>query len=122
MIKVKQNILFINYLNFRAVNLLETIEKESPIKSIKLIEKVSPIKNIKLIEKVSHNNEKKLMSESTFYRYITLLVNNKLVDKSYNRSKYGGYLYTINDNGRSFLNYLANSPLDFYNKLCHDLS
>lgn len=110
MIKAKQNILFINYLNLRAVNLLETIEKESPIKSIELIEIISHIK------------ENRLMSESTFYRYITLLVNNKLVDKSYNRSKNGGYLYTINDNGRFFLKCLMNSHQDFYNKLCHDLS
>ncbi len=106
MVISKQNIIIVNFLNKRAIDLLT------------IINKISPAESKLLRDMVSENNDNRLMSNSTFYIYMDLLVDNKLIDKSKYRKKIGGYIYKINNKGKTFLQSFDDSDIEFYNKLC----
>ena len=92
----------INYLNEKDIKLLELLFDYSPIRSNNIIKYVL---------------ERDIMSESSFYRYINFLVQNKIVDKSKSRKKSGGYLYEINEDGRYIYQLIIDSNFKCYNKL-----
>jgi len=106
MISSKQNIIIVNFLNKRAIVLL------------KIINNISPVESKLLRDIVSEKNDYRVMSNSTFYIYMDLLVNNNLIDKSKYRKKIGGYIYKINNKGKTFLQSFDDSDIEFYNKLC----
>jgi len=105
MIASEDNILVINFLNQRALKLLKILSEESPIKSVKLRNKIC-------------KNNDKLMSPSTYYRYMEILLKYNLITKIKVRTKEGGYTYYINKSGECFLKMILESNLSFYNKLC----
>jgi len=105
MIASEDNIIVINFLNEKALNLLAILSEESPIKSVKLRKKIC-------------NDNHKIMSPSTYYRYMDILSKNNLIKKKKVRSKKGGYSYLINKSGKCFLKMILESNLGFYNKLC----
>ena len=98
----KHRIILVNYLNMKAIKLLEILNDQSPINSKEIIENIL---------------QDDIMSVSSFYRYINFLVENKIIDKSKNRKKVGGFIYEINKNGRFIYQLIINSNLKFYNKL-----
>lgn len=84
---VQQWVVIVNFLNNKAINLLEIINDNSPIISRDLWREV---------------RTQKLMSESSFYRYVHFLVENKLIKKSESKTRNGGYTYIMNDFGRCY--------------------
>ena len=104
------NIIIINFLNYRAIKLLEIIKDLSPVST--------DILKVHILS----DKENRIMSRSTFYRYIDLLVKNKLINKSIYRMKRGGHTYKINNIGITFLESLKKFNIEFYNKLCYDLT
>lgn len=110
MLSSNHNIIIVNFLNNIAIELLKIIRNQSQISS-KLLRSI-----------VTENNKTKLMSKSTYYRYVDLLVKNGVVNKSKYREKPGGYTYFISDKGNIFLQSLNQSEISYYNKLCHDLA
>ncbi len=107
MIALEKEIIIINFLNEKAINLLYILAKKYPITSVNLRNKV--IKN-------------EIMSISSYYRYLDFLLKHKLIKKEKYRKKTGGYIYNISNFGKYFLELILKSNIPFYNNLNHDLN
>ncbi len=96
----KRYLIIINFLNKRVIKLLQVLKENSPIKSTELRKKVKDIG---------------LLPKSTFYRYIDFLLKNKLIQRSEERKRIGGYEYNLEKIGELFLNIITDSNFNLYN-------